>query len=81
MILDEIKNYPCVEVCFGAECVGLQEQSTNGTVKAIIYEGVIIPETPIEAKLCKQFTAYNMHPVRSRVGKNTMHSSMIPVWR
>ncbi|ETI24453.1 hypothetical protein G647_03822 [Cladophialophora carrionii CBS 160.54] len=26
LILDEITQYPCVEVCFGVECVGIQER-------------------------------------------------------
>ena len=51
--MDEMK-YPCVlgsnEVCFGAEWAGLQKPSASGTVKAIIYEGVIMSETLIEAK-------------------------------
>ncbi|OCT52421.1 hypothetical protein CLCR_10093 [Cladophialophora carrionii] len=62
LILDEITKYPCVEVCFGVECVGIQERqqqrpteatetatSTTTTANVTLHERATDAEMAIEA--------------------------------
>jgi 2-polyprenyl-6-methoxyphenol hydroxylase-like FAD-dependent oxidoreductase len=35
IILDELKKYPCVEVCFGKRCVGIQDDPSAGPVRVM----------------------------------------------
>ncbi|RFU32254.1 hypothetical protein B7463_g4056, partial [Scytalidium lignicola] len=49
IILNEIKKYPNVEVCYGAECVGIQDQPEEEQAKVMINERFTTTETLIKA--------------------------------
>lgn len=51
IILEELKKYPCVEVCFGLRCGGIEDQPQSDAVKLLaLSKKIDAPETLIEAQ-------------------------------
>ena len=50
IILEELNKYPCVQVCFGQRCVGIQDDPAAGPVRIMtVTRSLEQPESFVEA--------------------------------